>query len=380
MLQQYRPRLFVGSSSEGLSIAKAVQANLELRNFVVVKLWSEGLFALGDFTADTLGHTAATFDFAVLVFSPDDISTSRGDERFAPRDNVVFELGLFAGHLGRERTFLVVDEVEKPKVPSDFAGVTFATYTVFEDAPGKVKIDVDRACGQIETAVKALGKLRHPELEPTLYSIVRNTRKAFKVDHPLFQNQLARWYQSEKKESEVWGEGLLRISMDYQFFLANVYKKAEKSIFSATVPEYSRKVWLSPSDALGKRLLRAQQENKKAKSTRVFAYSGTAEISEHDVRIMKLHKEYGIEVLVYIDAVYPGFIYEPDTIDKDWNLIDDVAVGVTKAIEPKKREAYWYFDNPELASQYRELRDGLLDLSVPLDEFLADFPTQQKLA
>ena len=45
--------------------------------------------------------------FAVLIATPDDQVRSRGADAPAPRDNVILELGLFMGGLGRPRTILV---------------------------------------------------------------------------------------------------------------------------------------------------------------------------------------------------------------------------------------------------------------------------------
>ena len=40
------------------------------------------------------------FDFAILVLTADDLVASRDVLSTAPRDNVLFELGLFMGGLG----------------------------------------------------------------------------------------------------------------------------------------------------------------------------------------------------------------------------------------------------------------------------------------
>jgi predicted nucleotide-binding protein len=46
-------------------------------------------------------------DFAAFVVTADDVTASRGRRKASPRDNVVFEIGLFMGAIGRERTFVV---------------------------------------------------------------------------------------------------------------------------------------------------------------------------------------------------------------------------------------------------------------------------------
>jgi predicted nucleotide-binding protein len=73
------PSLFIGSSKEGLRVAEEIRNNLEKRRncnetkVVTLKIWKEGIFRLGDFVPDRLIEVAAAVDFAVLVFSPDDI-------------------------------------------------------------------------------------------------------------------------------------------------------------------------------------------------------------------------------------------------------------------------------------------------------------------
>src|SRR5437660_7755317 len=123
--------LFIGSSSEALSVAEAIERNLKQERNLAVRLWKkQGLFPPGTFLPERLRELATTYDFAALVFSPDDVVISHGVKGFAPRDNIIFELGLFAGTLGHERTFAVINSDDKPKLPVDFLGVTYATYTM----------------------------------------------------------------------------------------------------------------------------------------------------------------------------------------------------------------------------------------------------------
>lgn len=120
------PTLFVGSSLEGLRIARAIQ--VLLTNSCEVTIWSQGLFGLSEGTLESLVNALDDFDYAILVLTADDLVTSRSDSMSAPRDNVLFELGLFMGALGRERTFIVYDRSAQLKLPSDLAGITAATF------------------------------------------------------------------------------------------------------------------------------------------------------------------------------------------------------------------------------------------------------------
>lgn len=119
-----KPSIFVGSSSEALAIAKAIRDEL-LKSFQL-DLWSDHLFELGEDTLTNLLRFVQCYDFAVLVISEDDVTTSRKTSQASPRDNVIFELGLFMGALGRRRTFVIVTRTEDgpPKLPSDLLGNT----------------------------------------------------------------------------------------------------------------------------------------------------------------------------------------------------------------------------------------------------------------
>lgn len=101
------PRLFIGSSTEGRTIATALRSNLE--GDAEVAVWNENVFQLGFGTLETLVGELDRHDFALLVLTPDDVLTTRGERHPSPRDNVLFELGLFMGRLGRERAFAVHD-------------------------------------------------------------------------------------------------------------------------------------------------------------------------------------------------------------------------------------------------------------------------------
>lgn len=150
---QGKPYVFIGSSSEGLDVAKAIQANLN--HVCEPHIWSQGLFGLSQGTLETLVGSLSKFDFAIFVLRSDDIAVSRNKEYNSPRDNVLLELGMFIGGIGKERTFMVVDRSAKIKLPSDLAGITPA----FFDPPNKGTMDaaVGTACYQIELAFKMLG-------------------------------------------------------------------------------------------------------------------------------------------------------------------------------------------------------------------------------
>jgi predicted nucleotide-binding protein len=100
---QSKPVIFIGSSKEGLDIAKAIQANLA--DSCECEIWNQGPFGLSEGSLESLVNALDKFDFAVLAITADDLSQIRGQLHQTPRDNVLFELGLFMGRLGKERVF-----------------------------------------------------------------------------------------------------------------------------------------------------------------------------------------------------------------------------------------------------------------------------------
>ena len=90
-----RPSVFIGSSTEGLDVARAVQ--YQLKDDAQVTIWNEAHFPLSGSVLETLVNSLQQFDFAILILSADDLIISRGDASWSPRENVMFELGLFMG-------------------------------------------------------------------------------------------------------------------------------------------------------------------------------------------------------------------------------------------------------------------------------------------
>ncbi len=119
-----RPEIFIGCSVEGLTEAKIIQ--MELAHSASTVIWSQGVFGLSRGTLETLVEKAPSFTHAILVLTPDDMLTKRANEAPTARDNVLFELGLFMGALGRERTFVVAEK--SVQLPSDLAGIATVSF------------------------------------------------------------------------------------------------------------------------------------------------------------------------------------------------------------------------------------------------------------
>ena len=150
-----KPSLFVGSSTEGLEFARAIRESLS--DVAEVTLWNEGFFRPGGTFIDTLVNALPRFDFAVLLLTADDFVQSRDVAAMGPRDNVLFELGLFMGRLGRERTFLVHQSRSDLKIPSDLSGVTAAVYEWPRSNDHNHRAAVGPACDAMRRVIRDLG-------------------------------------------------------------------------------------------------------------------------------------------------------------------------------------------------------------------------------
>jgi len=95
-------------------------------------------------------------DFGIFVFGPDDVANIRGDFLNAPRDNVVYEAGLFSGYLGPERCFIAVPQTVPVRIPTDLLGMTHGYY---EDnrSDGNEEAAVNSFCFKVEKQIPMQG-------------------------------------------------------------------------------------------------------------------------------------------------------------------------------------------------------------------------------
>jgi hypothetical protein len=125
-----KPRIFLGSSGKQAKLLQALTRGLE--DVAHVEPWTTS-FNPGTSTLERLLELAHEVDFAAFVFARDDWTTNRppasdptGSGQASPRDNVVFEAGLFGGVLGMRRTFIL--HASGAKLPSDLFGFTCVRY------------------------------------------------------------------------------------------------------------------------------------------------------------------------------------------------------------------------------------------------------------
>lgn len=152
-----KPRIFIGSSVEGLSVAYAIQQNLT--HDAEATVWDQGVFELSKTTMESLNSILDSVDFGIFVFSPDDMIIMRSNESLIIRDNVLFEFGLFIGKLGRNRVFFIIPEGSDIHIPTDLVGVTPGKYNP-NRTDNSLQAATGAACNQMRTQFKNLGTIR----------------------------------------------------------------------------------------------------------------------------------------------------------------------------------------------------------------------------
>jgi CRP/FNR family transcriptional regulator, cyclic AMP receptor protein len=155
-INQYRAKIkiFIISSAESLSVARAVQNAFEHDPFTTI-VWTDGVFKVASYPLQDLEAQIDDSDFALAIAHPDDFTESRGEDWPSPRDNVIFELGLFMGRLGRARAILMEPREEKVKLPSDLTGITTITYSYKKGENEEALIAP--ACNRLRDHINALG-------------------------------------------------------------------------------------------------------------------------------------------------------------------------------------------------------------------------------
>src|SRR5215470_3272802 len=136
-----KPRLFLGSSGKQGKVLQALTRGLS--DIAHIEPWTTS-FNPGTSTLERLLELTQEVDFAAFVFAQDDWTTSSrsassqpGSGQAAPRDNVVFEAGLFGGVLGMRRTFIL--HASGAKLPTDLLGLTAVRYAGDALTPSEVR-------------------------------------------------------------------------------------------------------------------------------------------------------------------------------------------------------------------------------------------------
>jgi predicted nucleotide-binding protein len=170
-----RPRIFIGSSTKGLTVAELAQA--ELKNDAEPELWNNGIFRSTHVPIESLMSAVVQYDFGLFVLLPEDPLTIRDLGTFSVRDNVLFELGLFMGRLGRDRNFFISPRGSNKSelhLPSDLSGITPSSYD-----PGAANLQASVGASLVELK-QSLRKFQNSPEEPVF---IADITKHFHFEH-----------------------------------------------------------------------------------------------------------------------------------------------------------------------------------------------------
>ena len=136
--QFWKPKVFIGSSSEGRKIANMVKGYLEEEQKIEVVVWDK-VFKITETYIERLSKALEEFDFAILVF------IAKKAEEHPALENVLFELGLFMGRLGRHKAIMLYEKEHRDIFPSDLGGIHTATFSSAENLEENLK----NSCNEI---------------------------------------------------------------------------------------------------------------------------------------------------------------------------------------------------------------------------------------
>lgn len=169
-----KPRIFLGSSGKQAKLLQALTRGLD--DIAHVEPWTTS-FNPGTTTLERLLELTREVDFAAFVFAQDDWTTNSTVTvpesalgQASPRDNVVFEAGLFGGVLGMRRTFIL--HANGAKLPTDLLGLTCVRYEGSATAA-----ETKTICQKLRSAIENEGRAARIEGMWWQYSLTQRTEK-----------------------------------------------------------------------------------------------------------------------------------------------------------------------------------------------------------
>ena len=143
-------KIFIGSSTEGLPVARKLKSGLKYDAHV--DTWADGIFdEPGKAYIEVLEEVLLNYEYGIFVFNPDDKIFSRGKNLFIPRDNVIFEYGMFLGRHTRKKTFFIVPRGVDIKILTDVLGITCLDY---DPTNKNLQSAINDACDQIRDLIQ----------------------------------------------------------------------------------------------------------------------------------------------------------------------------------------------------------------------------------
>lgn len=153
-----KPKIFIGSSTYGSPIAEKVKANLSVIGDCFI--WNEpNIWEPNRSTFENLLRMVSYFDFGIFVATADDLTLTNEKIVIEPRDNVILEMALFCGAMGRDKSFLLVED--GVKLPTDFNGIYMPRFKKLDDST------IYAACNEYASMINEHYQFGHLSLYPT---------------------------------------------------------------------------------------------------------------------------------------------------------------------------------------------------------------------
>jgi cytidyltransferase-like protein len=164
-------KIFIASSGKNRDWALDLQESLDriTSESFEFEVWHQDIFHPSSFILPELMRKAVASSAGIFIFGPDDNIEINGEQKTITRDNVIFELGLFTGHLGINRVVIVTPEDSK-----DFRLMT--------DADGLTTVKFAFKPHSDNNRIAALG--------PTVNQIKRHLESVLNSEEPLNINAL----------------------------------------------------------------------------------------------------------------------------------------------------------------------------------------------
>jgi len=299
-------KIFIGSSSEAKKIDNEVRKIIENYPDADPKPWRD-VFIPGEFGLESLARVKKEVDGAILITTVDDKIWYRGSEAFSPRDNVLFELGLFIGELGRDKVALIVVKDKNgntPKIPTDLAGLN---YLYFQEGKNASNEDL------INNWLK--------QLQRKVGSGNSNISNPFEVLKDQFPKLPENWKDDVKNYilepfrrqslDALRGEFTLNVSQYYTSLFASI-NNAESDTEIKAISLLSEEFW--EEDPFQAQYLRHNIEARKRNVSIKRLFVVSRELHSGLWKTIQKQLDNGIEIRVINSKIFSRFIHLEDMV------------------------------------------------------------------
>ena len=180
-----KSKIFIASSGRTLVLAEMLKSALKT-DFCEATVWrQESENKPSNVIIEMLKSATLKYDFAVVILAQDDMVAREAMDVsvWKPRDNCVFEAGLFMGALGVERCFLV-NSVKYENLPSDLSGLIPIPFKE------PTKLGNYDACGE--------------EISDAAIIIKRSVQNKGPISRPLSRQELLEREKAKTKDGDLF--------------------------------------------------------------------------------------------------------------------------------------------------------------------------------